>query len=198
MQCDDDGIAAAEVEQCPSGCVDGQCAPARPCAENIVYSCDPGCPGPNTSPSCFELCPTPASGISPLLELSDVVDGLKYAIALPIVAANSEPCSCSKANGALQGFAFRVPSPPGGSKWRFTYPKTWELRSLPLAPEEMEGHYKDCVRPWPVYLGPSSGCITVTPDATPTPMLLSAKGPVTEPATVFVELLRDADATCEL
>lgn len=196
MQCDEDGIAPTEVEQCQAGCVDGKCAPARSCPENIVYSCDPGCPGPNTSPSCFQVCPTPARGISPLLELRDVVNGGKYAIALPAVAGDSQPCACAEADGALQGVVFRVPIPPAGSRWKFTYPKTWVFH-LDVAPNgEVTDYYKDCQYPWPGYSSITPGCATVSPEPTAPLIWLSANAAVTEPGTVFVELLRNADATC--
>jgi hypothetical protein len=196
MQCDVDGITAAQAEQCQAGCIEGACAPARPCPANIVYSCDPGCPGPNTNPSCFELCPTPASGISPLLELSDVVHGGTYAIALPAVASDSQPCSCVEADGSLQGVVFRVPNPPSGSRWRFTYPTTWEFHSDITANGETNDYYKSCQHPWPGYSSITPGCATVRPESTTPLIWLSANAPVTEPATVFVELLPNADATC--
>jgi hypothetical protein len=196
MKCDEDGITSIEGQKCQAGCVDGRCTPPRLCPENLVYSCDPGCPGPNTSPSCFEVCPTPASGISPLLELSNLVNGVKFAIALPAVAANAAPCSCAKADGALQGVVFRVPSPPGGSKWRFTYPQTWEFHSDVTPSGETNNYYQGCERPWPTYSSITPGCATVRPEPTAPLIWLSAKGPETEPGTVFVELLRNADAAC--
>lgn len=193
MQCDADGLAATQVQRCDARCVEGQCAAALPCPENIVYSCDPACPGPNTSPTCFELCPTPASGTSPLLELSEVVDGVKYAIALPAVAPDSH-CTCVQADGALQGIAFRVPSVPRGSRWRFTYPKTWEFRSTAVSGESND-YYKACDLSWPFY-GSTPGCATIGQESSPARIWLSANAPVTERAAVFVELLSSADATC--
>ena len=196
MQCDEDAIAATQVQQCEARCVDEQCAAALPCPDNIVYSCDPSCPGPDTSPSCFEFCPTPASGMSPLLKLTEVVDGVKYAIALPAVAPDSQPCSCVEAKGALQGVAFRVPGPPRGSRWRFTYPKTWELRSALARSGESNDYYKACDLAWPAAVSLTPGCTIFSTDTSTARAWLSTNVPVTEPAAVFVELLPTAEAVC--
>lgn len=196
MQCDEDGIAATEFRQCEARCMDGKCAAALPCPDNIVYSCDPGCPGPDGSPSCFDLCPTPAGGISPLLELSRVVNGEKYAIALPAVAPNSEPCSCVESGGTLEGVAFRVPSPPTGLRWRLTYPKTWAFRVAQGSSGEVTDHYKACMRPWPSISSPTPGCATIQTDSVPPLVWFSTESPVAEPGTVFVELLAAEDARC--
>jgi hypothetical protein len=199
LQCDADGIATAEVEKCQAGCVDGACALPRQCPENIVYSCDPTCPGPSTNPSCFEVCPTPAGGLSPLLELNAVATGIKYAIALPVVAPNSQPCSCAKANGALAGVVFRVPSPKNPNRWRFTYPKTWEFRRSPSpASAETNDYYKACMLAWPGQSSATPGCATIGPEIDPPLVWLSANAPVTEPGTVFVELLPFGESTCAL
>lgn len=202
LQCDEDGIAAAEIEQCQLACVDGTCGQSPPCPENIVYSCDSRCPGPpNTNPSCFDLCPTPArSGASPILGVSNIVPRVKWAIVLPVVAPNSQPCTCVEANGALQGVAFRVPSPleGRGHRWRFTYPKAWEFRSSQdAATAALNDYYQACKLAWPGRLSATPGCATIGPGSADALVWLAANSPVTEPGTVVVELLPDAEATCE-
>jgi hypothetical protein len=194
LQCDEDGIAAAEVEQCQPACVDGKCGLPPPCPEHIVYSCDPRCPGPR----CFDLCPTPASsGASPILGVSASVPGIKWTILLPAVAPNSQPCTCVNANGALEGIAFQVPSPKNGFRWRFTYPKGWEFRSSQPAAGETNNYYQACTLAWPGRLSATPGCATLGPASAHASVWLAANGPVTEPGTMVVELLPDAEATCE-
>jgi hypothetical protein len=196
MRCDRDGIAAEQVEQCGTGCVDGRCAAAHPCPESLIYSCDPGCPGPNTAPSCFNLCPSPAGGMSPLLELPAVPNGVKYVVALPAVATSSQPCSCAQANGALQAVAFRVPNASNGSRWRFSYPKAWEFHDDANPYEEPSDYYKGCNQTWPRHLSGTPGCALVIPSTTAPLIWLSATGPIADPGTLIVELLPNADATC--
>lgn len=199
LQCDEDGIAAAEVERCQEACVDGKCGLPPPCPENIVYSCDPRCPGPpNTNPRCFDLCPTPArSGASPILGVSFSVPRIKWAIVLPAVAPNSQPCACVNANGALEGIAFQLQSPTKGNRFKFTYPKAWEFRSSQPAAGEMNNYYQACMLAWPGRLSATPGCATVGPAPDNTLVWLAASAPVAEPGTVVVELLPDAEATCE-
>lgn len=197
MQCDLDGISGTQVENCDARCIDGMCAAAPPCPDNIVYSCDPSCPGPNTSPSCFNLCPAAASGISPLLDVSDEINGTRYAVALPAVPADSQPCSCVDAKGALKAVAFRIPSPSVGYRWKVTYPPSWTLHYYGDTEEEKDD-YKKCQLPWPFMTSATSGCTLMYGSAAPakTQVWLSATAAVAEPGAVLIELLPQADAKC--
>jgi len=143
MKCDADGLAAGLVEHCNDKCVDGKCETNPPyvCPTNIVYSCDPMCPGDGsaTLPACFELCPKiPRNQLPPLLDLAAAEPGVSYSVVLPPVPADSLPCPCSTDSASqvawipagIQAVAFRLPaSPTGSGGWRIRYPKDWTVRS---------------------------------------------------------------------
>ena len=116
-----------------------------------------------------------------------------------MVAPNSQSCACVNANGALEGIAFRVPSPLEGRglRWRFTYPKAWEFRSSQPAAGETNNYYQACQLAWPGRLSATPGCATIGPASVDTLIWMAANGPVKEPGTMVAELLPDAEATCE-
>jgi hypothetical protein len=161
MQCDVDGLAAMQVQACEARCVDGACAAALPCPENLVYSCDPSCPAPAGTPACFNLCPKAPSGISPLLAIDASASGVKYAVQLPAVTADSAPCTCSELKGATRSVAFQLPA-NASRRWKLTYPPTWTFRFNGSGVEEWVDFYKSCMGPWPSASSNTPGCGFVT------------------------------------
>lgn len=162
-KCDVDGIDAKLVEHCADRCVDGKCEGPAPCPENIIYSCDPKCPGdPAPKAACFNLCETAPSGLSPLLDLSQAEPGTKYSIALPAVAGDATKCPCTSGSvpSSLDAFAFRLPPAPSGEAWLLTYPESWEVRTENDAKALKSPEYR-CQSYWPNFQTSTPGCTTV-------------------------------------
>jgi hypothetical protein len=187
MECDADGLAADLVEHCADRCVDGKCADALSCPDNIVYSCDPKCPGGPTpaAAACFELCPTVPGGLSPKLDLDAAQPGVKYAIMLPAVSASPSPCSCDSAVDSLQGVAFRLISDTT-KYWRITYPEPWVLHYQANYVDAASGkdEYKGCGI-WPFHDG--KDCTVLTGQYIDWSIWFSTAEPVAAPAIAFIE-----------
>jgi hypothetical protein len=194
LQCDANAIAADVTEHCEGRCVEGKCAAASPCPENIVYSCNPNCPaGPDPAvPDCFELCPNAPAGLSPVLEIPE---GHSSAIALPAVSAAAEPCACDQALGALAAVAFQLPV--GSTRyWRITYPQGWTLRwytnTLHLPPPRNE---YACASAWPAGVSQTPGCAIVDADIEGR-LWLATNTPTSEAATVLIEPVNARAGQC--
>ena len=196
MRCDADGLSANVIEHCDDVCADGKCS-QRSCPDNLVYSCDPGCPvGPDpAAAACFALCPNVPSGLSPMLDF-DADIGVKYAIALPAVPSNSK-CSCEEADGALAAVAFRLPVTPVAHSWRLTFPDAWVVHTVDNNVSEGTANEYECGSTWPDLFSWSRGCVVIINEGhRETSVWLSTKVPASAAAIAFVELAADQISVC--